>query len=82
MSYWFDINSTKPNLSSPGCMQYVGVVNNTWKYVICRSKQHENRVSNIQMNCSQLQLFISFQFTLCFKTLPSRCRSVNRKVPV
>ena len=54
MSYWFEINSTKPNSNSPGCMQYVGVVNNTWKYVICRSKQHENRVSNIEMNCSQL----------------------------
>ena len=57
-------------------MQYVGVVYSTGKYVTCRSKQHENHVSNIQMNC--LQLFISFQFTLCLKTLPSRCCSVNR----
>ena len=49
MSYWFEINSTKLNLNSPDCMQYVGVVNNTSKYVICWSKQHEKRVSNIQM---------------------------------
>ena len=35
-------------------MQYVGVVYSTWKYVIGQSKQHENRVSNIQMNCLQL----------------------------
>ena len=35
-------------------MQYVGVVYSTAKYVICRSKQHENCVPNIQMNCLQL----------------------------
>ena len=35
-------------------MQYVAVVYSTGKYVICRSKQHKNRVSNIQMNCLQL----------------------------
>ena len=35
-------------------MQYVGVVYSKGKYVICQSKQHENRVSNIQMNCLPL----------------------------
>ena len=50
MSYWFEMSSTNWIYNSTGCMQYVGVVYSTGKYVICRFKQHKNCVSNIQMN--------------------------------
>ena len=49
-------------------MQYTSdsVVYNTWKNLTRRSKQHKNRVSNIQMNCSQLWLFTVFLFSSLF----------------
>ena len=53
-------------------MQYIGVIYSTGKYVICRTKQHENCVPNIQMiayNCNY-----SFLFNLLF--VLKRCRRV------
>ena len=53
-------------------MQYVRVVYSTGKYVICRSKQYENRVSNIQMIVYNRNY--SFLFNLLF--VLRRCRRV------